>query len=203
MAKRKRRNFTDKFKAKVVLEALRGESSQTELGRRHNLSEEEVSTWKSNSLKTRHLFLNRAISRPRRRRSGSLEILHDGIISEFLNDLEIEAIAKFNTLAPNGYNLDTGGNSGDSPSEETRRKLAEAHKGKTLSEETRRKISEAHKGKIPHNRSPYYESAKIFFLSLSQDLSLKEKQQNLHKEFNEVVQKERLNKWSRKWQSVP
>ena len=203
MAKRKRRNFTDKFKAKVVLEALHKDTSQAELGRRHNLSEEEVSTWKSNSLKTRHLFLNRAISRPRRRRSGSLEILHDGIISEFLNDLEIEAIAKFNTLAPNGYNLDTGGNSGDSPSEETRRKLAEAHKGKTLSEETRRKISEAHKGKIPHNRSPYYESAKIFFLSLSQDLSLKEKQQNLHKEFNEVVQKERLNKWSRKWQSVP
>ena len=46
MAKRKRRTFTPEFKAKVVLEALRGESSQAEVCRRHNLSEEQVSTWK-------------------------------------------------------------------------------------------------------------------------------------------------------------
>ena len=31
MAKRKRRNFTPEFKAQVVLEALRGESSQADL----------------------------------------------------------------------------------------------------------------------------------------------------------------------------
>ena len=30
----------------------------------------------------------------------TVEILHDGIIPEFLNTLEIEAIAKFNTVAP-------------------------------------------------------------------------------------------------------
>ena len=46
MAKRKRRIFTPEFKAKVVLEALRGESSQAELCRQHNLSEEQLSTWK-------------------------------------------------------------------------------------------------------------------------------------------------------------
>ena len=46
MAKRKRRNFTPEFKAQVVLEALRGESSQAELCRRHNLSEEQLSKWK-------------------------------------------------------------------------------------------------------------------------------------------------------------
>ena len=46
MAKRKQRTFTPKFKAKVVLEALRGETPQAELCRRHNLSEEQVSTWK-------------------------------------------------------------------------------------------------------------------------------------------------------------
>ena len=46
MAKRKRRHFTPEFKAKVVLEALRGETSQVELCRRHNLSEEQLSTWK-------------------------------------------------------------------------------------------------------------------------------------------------------------
>ena len=46
MAKRKRRTFTPEFKAKVVLEALRGESSQAELCRRHNISEEQLSEWK-------------------------------------------------------------------------------------------------------------------------------------------------------------
>ena len=39
MAKRKRRTFTPEFKTEVVLEALRGESPQVELCRRHNFSE--------------------------------------------------------------------------------------------------------------------------------------------------------------------
>ena len=46
MAKRKRRSFTPEFKAEVVLEALSGETSQAELCRRYNLSEEQLSTWK-------------------------------------------------------------------------------------------------------------------------------------------------------------
>ena len=46
MAKRKRRNFTPEFKAEVVLESLGGESSQAELCRRHNLSDEQLSKWK-------------------------------------------------------------------------------------------------------------------------------------------------------------
>ena len=47
----KRRRFTAEFKASVVLEALSGESSQAELwGRRHNLSEDQVSKWKQQFL---------------------------------------------------------------------------------------------------------------------------------------------------------
>ena len=46
MAKRKRRRFTPEFKAEVVLEALSGESSQAEVCRRHNLSEDQLSKWK-------------------------------------------------------------------------------------------------------------------------------------------------------------
>ena len=46
MAKRKRRSFTPEFKAEVVLEALSGESSQAEVCRRHNLSEDQLSKWK-------------------------------------------------------------------------------------------------------------------------------------------------------------
>ena len=88
------------------------------------------------------------------------EFLHDGIIAEFLDMFEIEAIAEHNTLVPNGYNLTTGGEGG-TPSEETRRKISKAGKGRTAwnkgkpspykgvprSEETRRKISEANTGK--------------------------------------------------------
>ena len=50
MAKRKRRGFTLEFKTEVVLEALKGESSQAEVCRRHNLSEEQVSEWKQQLL---------------------------------------------------------------------------------------------------------------------------------------------------------
>jgi len=55
MAKRKRRNFTPEFKTEVLLEALRGESSQAELCRRHNLSEYQLSKWKQH-------FLENAVS---------------------------------------------------------------------------------------------------------------------------------------------
>ena len=54
MAKRKRRIFTPEFKTEVVLEALCGETSQAELCRRHNLSQEQVSKWKQ--------FLENAVS---------------------------------------------------------------------------------------------------------------------------------------------
>ena len=50
MAKRKRRRFTAEFKAEVVLEALHGESSQAELCRRHNLSEDQLSKWKQQAI---------------------------------------------------------------------------------------------------------------------------------------------------------
>ena len=46
----KRRTFTPKFKAKVVLEALRDESSEAELCRCHNLSEDQLSEWKQQFL---------------------------------------------------------------------------------------------------------------------------------------------------------
>ena len=55
MAKRKRRTFTPEFKTEVVLEALRGESSQAEVCRRHNLSEDQLSKWKQQ-------FLENAVS---------------------------------------------------------------------------------------------------------------------------------------------
>ena len=56
----KRRRFTAKFKAAVVLEAVRGESSQSELCRRYNLSENRVSTWKRQFLENVETFFESA-----------------------------------------------------------------------------------------------------------------------------------------------
>ncbi len=76
------------------------------------------------------------------------EILEDNIPQHYLDDREIYWIRHFNCVSPNGYNLKQGGDSGGVPSEETRRKISEANKGKTLSDEHRRKLSEINKGKI-------------------------------------------------------
>ena len=50
MAKQKRRRFTAEFKAEIVLEALSSETSQTELCRRYNLSDDQLSKWKQQFL---------------------------------------------------------------------------------------------------------------------------------------------------------
>ena len=75
-----------------------------------------------------------------------------------LDDIEIKYIQHYNCLVPNGYNLRLGGNSGRH-NEETKRKIGDALKnrykngmvhsklGKHPSEETRKKLSEAKKGK--------------------------------------------------------
>ena len=54
----KRRRFTAEFKAELE---LRGESSQAEVCRRHNLSEVNSQSGSTNSLKTQRLSLNRTI----------------------------------------------------------------------------------------------------------------------------------------------
>ena len=46
MAKHKRRTFTPEFKAEVVIEVLRGQSSQAEVCLRHNLGDDQLSKWK-------------------------------------------------------------------------------------------------------------------------------------------------------------
>jgi group I intron endonuclease len=61
-------------------------------------------------------------------------------------DFEQKAIAAYNTLAPNGYNLTTGGE-GWEPSEEARGRMSAAHIGKTLTPEHRAKMSAANTGK--------------------------------------------------------
>ena len=80
----------------------------------------------------------------------SYKVLETNVFDELLPDLEKAYIAQFNTVVPHGYNLTYGGEGGGIPSEETRRKLSKASKGRKFpprSAEHRRKISEAKKGK--------------------------------------------------------
>ena len=58
------------------------------------------------------------------------EVLEADVFDEFLPDLEIAYIAEFNTVAPHGYNLTRGGNGSGSTSEQTRRRISAALKGK-------------------------------------------------------------------------
>ena len=96
-----------------------------------------------------------------------------------LDEWEKYFIFSFNTLSPNGYNLEEGGkggkpseetkikmsiaSKGKHPTEEVRKKMSESHKGKTcwnkgmkMSEEHKRKLSESHKGQIPPNKGKHH-----------------------------------------------
>ena len=76
------------------------------------------------------------------------EILEANVFDEFLPDLEVAYIEKFNAVHPHGYNLTRGGTH-VTHTAATRRKISEANKDRKLSAEHRRKISEANKGKTP------------------------------------------------------
>lgn len=66
---------------------------------------------------------------------------------EELNKKEVLYIALMKTLAPDGYNLTTGGES-FRISEETRKKQSSVAIGRKMPEKIRRKISEANRGHI-------------------------------------------------------
>ena len=88
-------------------------------------------------------------------------IIKKNLTEQEAKDLEIELIAKHGRLdIGEGYLLNrTAGGEGTNGyilSEETRRKLSEAQKGKKMSEESKRKMSEAHKGiKNPNFGKPH------------------------------------------------
>lgn len=84
-------------------------------------------------------------------------IISDGLSKEEAMQMEIELIQEYDTQNPeHGYNIQPGGqlgNAGIKFSDETKKKLSDAHKGKTLSEEHKKKISESCKGHKPAQHS--------------------------------------------------
>ena len=62
------------------------------------------------------------------------EILHTDVPMDALRDLENSTIVAYDTIAPNGYNLTAGGEGG-AMSEETKRKIGNANRGKKRSPE--------------------------------------------------------------------
>lgn len=84
--------------------------------------------------------------------SFSIEVIDTAETIDDLNEKEIYWIKHFNSIVPNGYNLQTGGKNCRC-AESTKRKLSELNigcnhpnYGKSRSFETRKKISEARKG---------------------------------------------------------
>ena len=88
------------------------------------------------------------------------EILFENLSKEEAEQKEIELIEKFKSYNDKfGYNITKGGNYSGNRTEETKRKISEAQKGRVpwnkgipCSEETKRKISEANKGEIAWNK---------------------------------------------------
>jgi group I intron endonuclease len=85
------------------------------------------------------------------------------VSDKLVNLWEIHLILRWQSKAPNGYNLTDGGEGNSNPSEEIRRKNSEAHLGKipwnkgkiglqTHSEETKKKISE----RMKKNNKQYF-----------------------------------------------
>ena len=83
------------------------------------------------------------------------EILYDKLNHNDANMLEIKLITEvYNSNNNNfGYNIENGGNTIGTHSEETKRKIGEGNKGKIVSLETREKIRQAKLGKKASNEA--------------------------------------------------
>lgn len=77
------------------------------------------------------------------------EILFDGLTKTEAEQKEMELIVYYKSnQSKYGYNLDNGGRCVGTRSDQTKKKLSEANKGKHHSEDTKRKMSQSGRGRI-------------------------------------------------------
>lgn len=85
------------------------------------------------------------------------EVLFDGLTKAEAEEIEIELIKKYKSNdSKYGYNIENGGNTSGTHSEETKQKISEANKGRTFSEESILKMQAAHRGKQMGKENPFY-----------------------------------------------
>ena len=77
--------------------------------------------------------------------SFTFEVLEE-CKKEELNDKEMDWIVHFNTVAPNGYNMNGGGGGCPDPSPEVRAKISKAAKERIMTDEEKAKMSASHMG---------------------------------------------------------
>lgn len=76
------------------------------------------------------------------------EVIAEGLSKQDAEAMEIQLIKHYRSSEREfGYNLESGGRACHTASDETRRKMSEAHRGHPTSEETRQKISRALTGR--------------------------------------------------------
>lgn len=78
-------------------------------------------------------------------RVDALEVLPYDMPQSYVDSKEVEWGIRLNSLSPNGYNLKLG-NAQGIISDETKRKISVAHKGKKVSPKTIQKLRDSHKG---------------------------------------------------------
>ena len=71
-----RRRFTGEFKAKVALEALRGDKTIQEIAMRHKVHPNQVSTWKQRAVEGMREVFTKGAERSRGDHEGEIRDLH-------------------------------------------------------------------------------------------------------------------------------
>ena len=71
-----RRRFTGEFKARVALEALRGDKTIQEIGTRHKVHPNQVSAWKQRAVEGMKEVFTKGTERSRGEHEGEIRDLH-------------------------------------------------------------------------------------------------------------------------------
>lgn len=115
----------------IVYLALSGTSGKGYVGQ---TTQDLLARWRSHKYGDCHAL--RAAIQKYGADDFTLSVLAEATSPEELDQLEIGFIAELGTLAPKGYNIETGGSHGK-PTLETRKRMSLAHQGVSLSEEHR------------------------------------------------------------------